>query len=274
MSDVTQPEFDGTAPVTSRLSRRTLRERAAQLDAEKTAEHAAVVEPVVVEVAEVVIAPEVVVAQADVGEVPPVVPLPQSVGVSQVSTVAEPPAPVSRVTPVVPITELDTAPTAAAPVSRVVRRSTTQMAPRLTQPPTPAVINTPPATPFAPVSSIVTDPANLTNSDLLPGAPPLPAGVPPWDAITSGSGPDGEIATLDTGATRAERHALRSDEVARVAPPSAGYTWLQYLILIAVAFVLGLLLWQLIIGELPIPHLGGGPASIGAGLVGFMESLL
>jgi len=261
MSDVTQPGFDGTAPVTSRLSRRTLRERAAQLDAEKTAEHAAVVEPVVVDVVEVA-------AQPHVETVPPVIPA------QQASTVAEPPAPVSRATPVVPITELDTAPTAAAPVSRVVRRSTTQMAPRLTQPPTPAVIKTPPATPFAPVSSIVTDSATLTNSDLLPGATPLPTGVPPWDAITSGSGPDGEIVAVEPLPGRAERHALRSAETARVAPPSAGYTWLQYLILIAVAFVLGLLLWQLIIGELPIPHLGGNSVNIGGAFVGYMENLL
>ncbi|TGJ97400.1 hypothetical protein DLJ96_05350 [Actinotalea fermentans ATCC 43279 = JCM 9966 = DSM 3133] len=34
-------------------------------------------------------------------------------------------------------------------------------------------------------------------------------------------------------------------------PPGHAYTWLHYLILIAVAFVLGLLIWKLLLGEGP-----------------------
>jgi len=216
MSDMSQP-------VPTRLSRRTLRERAAQMDAEK----AELIEHVT---------PEVQVSPA-----------------------------------VVDHEELNTAPTEAAPVSRVVRRSTTQMAPRRAVPPSPAVIQRPaavvehpavivepalvladaPVTGFAPVSSV----ADPVNTGSVAAAPMLAAGVPPWEAITSGAHPEAATLTGEIAkGQRGERHAIRSAEAARVPPPSAGYTWVQYLILLGVAFVLGLLLWQLIIGEIPIPE--------------------
>jgi hypothetical protein len=71
-------------------------------------------------------------------------------------------------------------------------------------------------------------------------------GVPPWDAITTGKG---GIPVTAAPVTKARRGKGKYSEQDRVPPRSAGYTWLQYLILIIVAFILGLLLWQLISGE-------------------------
>lgn len=151
MSDVSQPM--------TRLSRRSLRERAAQMEAEAGTSTSPTPE------ASVEVAPEHGNSNALYDE----------------ATAARNQA----------ISELDTAPTAAAPVSRVVRRSTTQMEPRRTQPPTPAVIQPgpvlhsdvavaevvtvsevvepvgPPVLPFAPVSSVVSEPN--APAVLLPG---------------------------------------------------------------------------------------------------------
>ena len=98
--------------------------------------------------------------------------------------------------------------------------------------------------------------------------------VPPWESITTNKEwatttpahePQAPIpeATVDQAGTY-------SSEATR---PSAGYTWLHYLILIAVAFVLGLLIWQLInSGVEPVlvdsgGQPGSGTALLGAGIV-------
>jgi hypothetical protein len=190
------------------------------------------------------------------------------------------PAPVEVVVPVsVPVQvveEVTTAPTASAPVSRVVRRSTTQMAPRNTQPPTPAVISSAGVVPPAIANPVGTSSTPIIAEPIVaePVVAPAPAvtgvglGVPPWEAITSGSHPESVAKPTGLPGQTIERHALRSDEAARVPPPSAGYTWVQYLILVAVAFVLGLLLWQLIIGEISLPHYGGNVVGM-AGIESF-----
>ena len=233
MSDTPQSEYG------SRITRRSLRERELGL--------ATGVQPVLEQTEQPVIE-----AAAPVAEVVP-------------------PSPNVEVPGSVPVEVV-----ASAPVSRVVRRSTTQMAPRNTQPPTPAVIPSARVAPPAianPVGTsstpIIAEP--IVAEPVVAPAPPVTGvglGVPPWEAITSGSHPESVANPTGLPGQTIERHALRSDEAARVPPPSAGYTWVQYLILVAVAFVLGLLLWQLIIGEISLPHYGGNVVGM-AGIESF-----
>jgi len=208
-----------------RPSRKTLRERAAQMEAEKAA------------LSELDTAPQMV------------APKPISTG------------------PIAVVVNDDVE--QPAPVSRVNRRSTTHIVARRPKPPSPPLI----ANPSVPVSGAIkavgggkpvatrddsqifgNRPAfSATGSPKAPGGA-LPSGVPPWEAITSGAG----SLPVNPGLVAATPGpSLGNGEAARIPPPSAGYTWLQYLILLAVAFVLGLLLWQLISGEIHLPNNGG-----------------
>jgi len=293
---------DATQPGQTRLSRRALRERAAQIEAEQgggvpTSPAQANAGPVTTG--------RVSTAPVNPGQV-------NSAQVSSTPAAARPGQPVSAgvpslmgqapANPDLSVVELDTAPTQAAPTSRVVRRSATVLGARRGSTPGAAIPGTAARTAArmqgaaaaqqigigAPVTGV--GPATTTTG--MPYAPPVQSGnevyevaqrplsqfagvssqshgspfgpgtatgappAIPWAAITSGDHPD--VVAPVPPAVGGEHHALRS-AANRVPPPSAGYTWLQYLILVIVAFVLGLLLWQLIIGETPLGdvlHLG------------------
>ncbi|MBD5787861.1 hypothetical protein IF650_17005 [Cellulosimicrobium terreum] len=97
----------------------------------------------------------------------------------------------------------------------------------------------------------------------------------PWSAITSGGAP--ERATVPAATAPDDLfprvHAARDgagpdadeDEAEDVRGPS--YTWLHYLILVAVAFVLGLLVWKLISSDAPAPSSAAAVVVVGPGAV-------
>jgi hypothetical protein len=82
------------------------------------------------------------------------------------------------------------------------------------------------------------------------------AGVPPWDAALAGTEPGADAFGAD------DQYDVEDDE------PHHAYTWLHYLILVAVAFVLGLLIWELVLGprggEVGAQHSGVGVAQLAA----------
>jgi hypothetical protein len=76
-------------------------------------------------------------------------------------------------------------------------------------------------------------------------APPSPFGAPTAAHEEQGGSPFPPAGGARPGAAgrRAADDELDEDE----RPPGHAYTWLHYLILIAVAFVLGLLIWQMLL---------------------------
>lgn len=295
MSDNTQYDLEGTAPPGTRLSRRSLRERAAAMETERGVE----LETAPTAAAQFATGP---VASVPVASVPvassPIVGA--SSGYAPVAYVAD-----NDATPIVGASE-------GASVTRVVRRS------RRDYPPShptasevypqfgtaPAAVEAPvapmaqtgdvreqrypapgyadqqvyaeqsyqaqinPAQSYSVAAPVITDLVAPDGSEV-----EIPDRIP-WDAITTGRQLNTAEVAVATRGQRVKRHALRSDEAERVPPPSAGYTWLQYLILIAVAFVLGILLWQLVTGELHNPLDGGLHLNTGGpGITQIIENL-
>jgi hypothetical protein len=94
--------------------------------------------------------------------------------------------------------------------------------------------------------------AASTPPSVAPASGPFAAtGVPAWDAAVGGTEPS---AGPDRYATQ-DVYDEDDDE------PRHAYTWLHYLILVAVAFVLGLLIWELVLG----PH-GSAAGAQGSGV--------
>ncbi|MDR2703730.1 MAG: hypothetical protein LBB58_05265 [Cellulomonadaceae bacterium] len=128
-----------------------------------------------------------------------------------------------------------------------------------------------PSVTMPPVASIpvpIVEPAAL----LAPRAwPPLtsdtaaPGSVPSWDSITT-IAEDQMPVSSGAHAARGPNYGVRNPR------PSAGYTWLSYLILVAVSFILGLLVWQLISGG-GLPFFGLAFAPVSLGTVRFAGSL-
>jgi hypothetical protein len=87
-------------------------------------------------------------------------------------------------------------------------------------------------------------------------APFAVAGVPPWDAALAGTEPGVDAFGAE------DQYDAEDDE------PHHAYTWLHYLILVAVAFVLGLLIWELVLGprggEVGAQHSGIGVTQLAA----------
>ncbi|MFF3063079.1 hypothetical protein ACFVQ3_00855 [Oerskovia sp. NPDC057915] len=88
-----------------------------------------------------------------------------------------------------------------------------------------------------------------------PAQPQAPASPFPGASSAASPGPDESSPFPVAGGTRQSPAARGADDdeddEVHERPPGHAYTWLHYLILIAVAFVLGLLIWKLLLGEGP-----------------------
>ncbi|GAA1404526.1 hypothetical protein GCM10009600_14660 [Oerskovia paurometabola] len=88
-----------------------------------------------------------------------------------------------------------------------------------------------------------------------PAQPPAPASPFPGAPSAAAQGPDEDSPFPVAGGARQSLAARGAeddeDDEVDERPPGHAYTWLHYLILIAVAFVLGLLIWKLLLGEGP-----------------------
>lgn len=88
-----------------------------------------------------------------------------------------------------------------------------------------------------------------------PSQQPAPASPFPGAPSAGSQGPD-EASPFPLAGSARQSPAARGadddeDDAVDERPPGHAYTWLHYLILIAVAFVLGLLIWKLLLGEGP-----------------------
>lgn len=92
-----------------------------------------------------------------------------------------------------------------------------------------------------------------TQSPVTPAQPASPASPFPGASSDGGQGTD-EDSPFPAAAGARQSPTARGaegdeDDEVDERPPGHAYTWLHYLILIAVAFVLGLLIWQLLLGK-------------------------
>jgi len=131
-------------------------------------------------------------------------------------------------------------------------------------------------------------PSTPTSAPTAPAPAKAPGAALPWSAITSGSAPEPASASREAaspfGGVREAAPATapsddlfprvrsRAEEVEEPEedldddPRGPSYTWLHYLILVAVAFVLGLLVWTLVSRD--DPGLATEDASASASVVG------